>query len=121
VQRERSSATSMAVVVGFVVLSCVLGIVFMRYRDPEGWWTTLKEFVLGGDMTSGMGASTQPSVRWGIPENETSRLRFFFFLILKFEILQTAYARKGIRYFIILHISLSSPRINVVDAVRSGL
>jgi uncharacterized membrane protein HdeD (DUF308 family) len=31
----------------FVVVSCGLGIVFMMHRDPEGWWTTLKEAVLG--------------------------------------------------------------------------
>lgn len=47
-QQERGR--SMAIVAGvvFVVISCVLGMVFMWYRDPEGWWTTLKGALFGG-------------------------------------------------------------------------
>jgi hypothetical protein len=41
-------------VAGFVLVSCVLGIVFMWYRDPEGWWTAIKEELFGGDTSSGM-------------------------------------------------------------------
>jgi Derlin-2/3 len=40
-------------VAGFVLVSCVLGMVFMWYRDPEGWWTAIKE-LFGGDRSSGM-------------------------------------------------------------------
>ena len=38
-------------VLGFVLVACGLGVVFLMRRDPEGWWTTLKEAVLGGDMS----------------------------------------------------------------------
>jgi hypothetical protein len=36
----------------FVAISCVLGMVFMWYRDPEGWWTTLKGALFGGEVAS---------------------------------------------------------------------
>lgn len=49
-QQGRSRGMTILVVVGFVVIACGLGVVFMMHRDPEGWWTTLKEAVLGGDM-----------------------------------------------------------------------
>jgi Derlin-2/3 len=39
-------------VAGFVLVSCVLGMVFMWYRDPEGWWTTIKEELFGGDTSA---------------------------------------------------------------------
>jgi hypothetical protein len=50
-QRGPSRGLVVALVVGFVVIACGLGVVFMIRRDPEGWWTTLKEAVLGGDMS----------------------------------------------------------------------
>ncbi len=50
-QRGPSRGLVVGLVVGFVVVACGLGVVFMMRRDPEGWWTTLKEMVLGGDMS----------------------------------------------------------------------
>ena len=50
-QRGPSRGIVVALVLGFVVVACGLGVVFMMRRDPEGWWTTLKEAVFGGDMS----------------------------------------------------------------------
>ena len=56
-QQEQKRSMAVAAVVVFVVISCVLGMVFMWYRDPENWWTTLKEGLFGG---SGETAGTGP-------------------------------------------------------------
>ena len=52
VQQERGRSMAVLAGVVFVVISCVLGMVFMWYRDPDGWWTTLKEGLFGGEVAS---------------------------------------------------------------------
>jgi Derlin-2/3 len=54
---QRGRSTAGLAVAGFVLVSCVLGMVFMWYRDPEGWWTTIKGELFGGDMSGGMATS----------------------------------------------------------------
>ncbi len=49
-QQGPSRGLVVALVVVFVVVACGLGVVYMMHRDPEGWWTTLKEAMFGGDM-----------------------------------------------------------------------
>jgi hypothetical protein len=44
-----------------VVLVLGLGVLFMMHRDPEGWWTTLKKAVFGGDILS-VGPATSKSL-----------------------------------------------------------
>lgn len=51
VERERSNFVRILVVAVFAVLACGLTVLFMRYRDPEGWWTTLRGALFGGDMS----------------------------------------------------------------------
>jgi Derlin-2/3 len=57
IQRGRSHLVSVLVVIGCVVVACGLGVAFMVHRDPEGWWTTLKEAVFGGGISSATVAS----------------------------------------------------------------
>jgi Derlin-2/3 len=55
--RGRSHLVNVLVVIGCVVVACGLGVVFMIHRDPERWWTTLKEAFFGGDISSATVAS----------------------------------------------------------------
>jgi Derlin-2/3 len=65
---QRGRSTAGLAVAGFVLISCVLGMVFMWYRDPEGWWTTIKGELFGGDMSGGMATS-------GVQGSLAARLR----------------------------------------------
>lgn len=62
-QRGLSRGIIVALVLGFLLVACGLDVLFMMRRDPEGWSTTLKEIVLGGDM--GVTMSGGP---WNKPE-----------------------------------------------------
>jgi hypothetical protein len=50
-QQERDGRMIVLAVVGFVAICGLLGVLFMMHKDPEGWWKTVKEAVLGGDMS----------------------------------------------------------------------
>lgn len=51
-QRGRGRLVSVLVVIGCVVIALGLGVVVMMHRDPEGWWTTLRKVIFGGDIQS---------------------------------------------------------------------
>jgi Derlin-2/3 len=65
VERERSNIVKVVIVVVFVVTACGLGVLFMMHRDPEGWWTTLRGALFGGDMSS----TTTPPKDPGLVKN----------------------------------------------------
>ena len=68
IQRGRSHLVNVLVVIGCVVVALGLGVVFMMHRDPEGWWTTLKKALFGGNILS----TAETSKGLGSPEDSAT-------------------------------------------------